>query len=531
MDADGMPPVKPAEVGHESGRTRITRLNGGTVIRKEPLGPDAERRVRHERAMLERLRGVAGVAQLAQAPRYPGSVLLTDAGHASLAEAVKPLAADELAPALDEGLLVAEPGAREAVRFRHDRIREAVLASLDPRRRAELQLAMARRLAEVPELFAVAAEQYLPVTGGLHDAGERRRVAGLLHQAAKQAALIGDDRLAERLLTAALALTEPDETASVLGLRTRRHAALFSLGRLDEADEDYAVIDALTGTVLDRPEATPLQVRSLTNRGRTAEANDLGTRSLRECGITVPAADELSAEVDRQLDHMYWWLDHTDAGDDAARPEVTDPRLVTAGRLLNVMLASTFFVDDPAAYGWVSLRALRIWTEHGAARTLVGAAANAAFSAITLRGDYAAAYRVARRVLPLSETRDHAPDVSHARHVLSILQSWFEPIENSVQTSFAAHEELLAGGDLANTSYTYYTTVTGLLDYEPTMDACLAQVDATRSRSSTYISPARSPRPSSAISPAWPGTARRHCRCCRSPSGTPSVPWPIRCAG
>ena len=62
-----------------------------------------------------------------------------------------------LAPALDEGLLVAEPGAHQAVRFRHDRIREAVLGGLDPRRRRTLQLAMARRLAGVPELFAVAA--------------------------------------------------------------------------------------------------------------------------------------------------------------------------------------------------------------------------------------------------------------------------------------------------------------------------------------------------------------------------------------
>ena len=31
--------------------------------------------------MLERLRGVAGVAQLAEAPRYPGSVVLEDAGR------------------------------------------------------------------------------------------------------------------------------------------------------------------------------------------------------------------------------------------------------------------------------------------------------------------------------------------------------------------------------------------------------------------------------------------------------------------
>ena len=46
--------------------------------------------------MLERLRGVTGVAQLAGSPRYPGSVVLADAGGASLAGAPKPLAAGKL---------------------------------------------------------------------------------------------------------------------------------------------------------------------------------------------------------------------------------------------------------------------------------------------------------------------------------------------------------------------------------------------------------------------------------------------------
>src|ERR1700761_8930749 len=95
---DPVEPV-PAEIVHESGRTRITRLvvPGRTVVRKEPLGPDGERRVRHEVAMLERLRGVAGVAQLAQAPRYAGSVVLEDAGGASLAGTAGRLPAGELA--------------------------------------------------------------------------------------------------------------------------------------------------------------------------------------------------------------------------------------------------------------------------------------------------------------------------------------------------------------------------------------------------------------------------------------------------
>ena len=95
----GRDPPAPAEVLlHECARTRVTRLflPGRTVIRKEPLGPDADRRLRHELAMLQRLRGVAGVAQLVEAPRYPGSIVLADAGGTSLAGRAKPLDVDEL---------------------------------------------------------------------------------------------------------------------------------------------------------------------------------------------------------------------------------------------------------------------------------------------------------------------------------------------------------------------------------------------------------------------------------------------------
>src|SRR5271165_464871 len=94
----GRDPPDRAEIVHQSDRTRVTRLflPERTVIRKEPLGPDAERRLRHELAMLERLRGAAGVAQLAEAPRYPGSVVLADAGGASLAGLARPLAVDDV---------------------------------------------------------------------------------------------------------------------------------------------------------------------------------------------------------------------------------------------------------------------------------------------------------------------------------------------------------------------------------------------------------------------------------------------------
>ena len=200
-----------------------------------------------------------------------------------------------LAPALDDGLLVAEPGAHPAVRFRHDRIREAILDGLDPGRQQALQLAMARRLATVPELFAAAAEQYLPAVGAVAGAAERRQVVGLLRRAAGQATLIGDYALVHALLTAALAAVSPGETATLAQVHAGRHAALYCLGRLDEADEVYRTIERLCPAAADRASATEVQVRSVTHRLRFAEALRLGVDSLRELGIAVPATDQLPA--------------------------------------------------------------------------------------------------------------------------------------------------------------------------------------------------------------------------------------------
>ncbi|WP_238005413.1 AAA family ATPase [Dactylosporangium sp. AC04546] len=384
---------------------------------------------------------------------------------------------EELAPAFHEGLLVVEPGAREAVRFRHDRVREVILRGVHPRRRHTLQLAMARRLAGVPELFAVAAEQYLPVVDEVDDPAERRVVVGLLRRAAGQAALVGDYALVNALLTAALRLIDPGETATLAEVHTGRHAALYSIGRLDEADEEYHTIEGLGGTAMQLVDATCVQLRSLTHQNRFAEAIGLGIESLRELGLPVPAADRLPAEADRQADLLYRWLDHTDDPDELTRPDITDPVLLATARLINAVVPAAYFAADPAE-AWLTLEALRIWLEHGPARALLGPAGIAAATAVQLRGDYAAAYQVTRRLVALGDARGYEPDTSQARFMLAVVGGWFEPIENSVHDALRAREGLIAGGDLANAQYTYYPTVVSLLDSAPSLDSFVAEVDA-----------------------------------------------------
>ncbi|HVI18374.1 MAG TPA: hypothetical protein VM712_08350, partial [Gaiellales bacterium] len=384
-----------------------------------------------------------------------------------------------LAPALDDGVLTAEPGVQEAVRFRHDRIREAILRGLDPQRRRAMQLAMARRLAGVPELFAVAAAQYLPVVDAIDDATERRQVVGLLRRAADQAALIGDHALVNTLLTAALRLIDPGETATLIEVHTARHAVLVSSGRLEEADEEYRTIEGLGPTALDRAAATAVQVSSLTHRNRFADAVALGNERLRELGVAVPAADRLPAELDHhQFDRLYRWLDHSEAADDLARPDLTDPTLLAATRLINEVLPPAYIVSDLALHAWLSLQALRIWLEHGPSRTLIVPASHAAIAVMAQRGDYAAGYRALRRIVALGEARGYEPDTSRARFQFAALSCWFEPIENGVHAAQRARERLIAGGELAYAGYTYQLAVAGLLEYAPSLDAYVAEVEA-----------------------------------------------------
>jgi signal transduction histidine kinase len=383
-----------------------------------------------------------------------------------------------LAAALDEGLLVVEPGAREAMRFRHDRIREVILAGLEPSRRRTLQLAMARRLGEVPELFAVAAEQYLPVVDVLEDAEERRAVVGLLRHAADQAKVTGDYPRASAHLAAAVRLVEPEETATLVEVHTARHAALFSLGRLGAADEEYRAIAALQPTPVQRADATTVQVRSLTQRNRFSDALELGLAALRELGITVPDPDRLAGELDHQFTFLYRWLDDTASEGDLARPDITDPTLLAATRLSQAVLPAAYFLAELPLYGWLGLEGMRIWLEHGPGSSLLGPASAACGAAVTLRGDYATGYRALRRILALGEARGYEPETSEARFLFALLACWFEPIEDAADAVRRAREGLIAGGELTYAGYAHLAHVYFLLDYAPSLASCVVEVEA-----------------------------------------------------
>ncbi len=412
---------------------------------------------------------------------------------------------DVLAPALEDALLVMDsgdradwtgPGPGSVVRFGHDRVQQAAYDGLDGVARSGLHLAIARRLARAADLHVVAAEQYLAAVDQLVEPAERRHAAELFAVAAAGASRVSNHATAERYLAAASGLWDglgvaPDD-AALIGLETAWHAALYNLGRLDEADVVYGSIERRCADPLDLVEAACLQVASLTNRNRSPDAVAFGFGMLGRLGYTVPGED-IRAQVQQRLDGVNAWIDRASVAEDVRRPEVTDPRALAGARLIRRMAPPALFSDQTTLL-WLFIEAQRLWEEYGPCDALVPTIGMGGFSLIWICQDYALAARIQRHGLAVGAARGYEIETAQARYLYACTAGhWFEPVEEDVRQARIAREGLIRGGDLQSACFSFNPSVQALLDCGPTLDDLASEVEAALglcARTSNYTTAA-----------------------------------------
>jgi len=391
---------------------------------------------------------------------------------------------DLLTPCLEEGLLVMDRPER-TVRFRHDRVQQTAFGRLSLSRLAQLRLQAARRFSATPGSESLAAEHYLFALDEVHDPQERQGLVELFRDAATEARTLADHALVERYVGAAIGVVAPDlvlppgadqrTVALVTGLATDRHSALFNLGRLEEADGAFERLLRLTEDPFELARAVWLQVSSLINRDRPAEAIELGLRLLNGLGISMP---EDPAEVRSMVAELKGaferWIDETDLEHDLARPEYDTRRLRLIARTVNRVIPAGFFVDR-TTMSWLVTQAAKVWMDHGPSASLLGPVGS--FSVIT---DHRRGNRILRRILAVGEARGYEPDTSQARFMYALSSSaWFEPVEESVRHSHRAREGLVQSGDLYFASHTYSSSIPGLFDCAPDLDEVTVEIDSS----------------------------------------------------
>ncbi|WP_307797953.1 sensor histidine kinase [Actinoplanes flavus] len=394
-----------------------------------------------------------------------------DVGTGFLATATgtpEPELAGLLAPAVTEGLILLADG---AVRFRHDLVRQAARDCLAPGDRDRLQRDMARRLSRHERYRQEAAEQYLPVVDLVDTPDERRAAAALLHGAARRTIQMTNHAVAIELLDAAERLLAPvggDRDAVTVD----RHTTLYCLGRLDEADEVYRELTSRSPDLLTLAAATANQVNSLTQRGHTREAYELGTDVLRRFGIDYP--DDPGPVVRREAAVL------RDCAIDLSRAvETADPRALAAGRILNRLLAPAY-VLGPLTHAWVLLQVVELWRRAGVCAPVVGSLGAVISATIHLFDDYRTGHRLSRYVVEAGRKHGYQAETAIARYMhLFLAAEWFEPLEDVAEAGQDAREELLTAGDVQVAGLLSARLVAVLLETADSLETVAEEIDTS----------------------------------------------------
>jgi signal transduction histidine kinase len=389
---------------------------------------------------------------------------------------------NELAPALEDGLVVIERGNEISLRLRHDRVQQAIYGTMPPGMRGEAHLALARRLAPFGEFGGVAAQQYVPAIDYIHDEDECRRAANLMRQLAVRLTRGADFAAAHALLSAALTLLARVKHLSVDDVELRNqsevgwHVALCGLGRFEEADELFRVIEQRGRPVQEWADAACAQVDSLRNLSRSAEAIALGFDLLGRLGLQVPE-DLDSGDVRRQLREMARWTDGLRVGQDT-RAYSGDARCTAAARLICRVGYPAYFSGDLKAMRWFILQAHGLWVRHGPSPELVHALCSIGGVVFSVSGDYRGAGECSRHVLGVAESRGWELEVAEARYVCATHAGhWFDPIERTVRELHLARAGTQRNGDIQSACFTYRTAAAVMLDCEPTLAECIKEVE------------------------------------------------------
>ncbi|MEU8662327.1 diguanylate cyclase, partial [Actinoplanes philippinensis] len=392
-----------------------------------------------------------------------------------------------LTPPLEDGLLVVADERDEAadvsrVRFRHDRVQQAVFVGLDGPGRTLLRLDVARRLALSADAGVQAAEQYLEAGDAVDDPAERRTMVGLYAEAADAAARAGNHLAAERFLGASAeiltGLGAADDDPQLIDVRIHRRAALYALGRLDEADEVYAAIERGDPDPVRLSVPANSQLNSMAQRMRHREALALGLDLLSRLGRPAPGA-EFVPQIPDRFRELAAWAGTLDPAADLRRPEITDERVIAVSRLFTRLQPTAFQLQERPIVAWILLESRDLWDRHGPSAMTAATLPTAGPMLASLLGDHRTGGRIGRHVLAVSEARDYEPFTSLLRHRYALqVMPWMEPLENSVEQARQAFEGLVRGGDLQMASATGFTVLAGQLDCGQSVDSYLGEIES-----------------------------------------------------
>ncbi len=384
-------------------------------------------------------RQVLDVLAVCGRPAEPGVV-------ASVTGLSAPVVAEALSVLTEKQMVVAVAGARERYNLAHDRMREALYASLAEDVRSALHLGLARSLALGldPEergetLFETVghfeqALRLLPRAMG-EGMAERTAVARLHLRAALATNATGAFKSGVSYLERAKALLPQGaferEYALALAIEHALASTLIPLGRIDEALATADRIVANAKSVLDEAPGWEARILGYTARNEYPKAIAAGLEICGRLGLSLPASPTL-LDIAAKVAEVLWRLRGRTDEDLVSLPRITDERAIRLIRIMTSMNSGAY-VTRPYLWPILISHTFILTLRHGRGPTHALRFAWFA-TALCAVGLYRTAIRFERLSTRLMDAPEGAAFLPKLHHAMGqFLSHWREPMARSVE--------------------------------------------------------------------------------------------------
>ena len=339
-------------------------------------------------------------------------------------------------------------------RFAHDRVQEAAYVSGPAPDRDAVHVAIARLLQGGHEtlddrtLFAVVGQYGLGL-GALTDEAERRQVARLHLRAGLKAMESGAYREAAGYLDVGVTLAGDDAWSSdpplAMGLHRESAEAALMCGDFEAATEGFDRCMARAVTTAEKVEIYCRRINLHTRKSETPAAILAGVEGLSLFGFEAPDSPEgWGAATGAEVGKVGEMLQGLDVPGLVDAPMCIDPDVLLELRLLAQIGTPAY--NDPAVFGFVNVRVVRLSIEHGNTADSPLAYMLYGFILCTM-GQYELGETFGRLALALNDAKGNAAGAAPLNHLFSVfVEHWRSPLSQVRERIMRARTLTLESG-------------------------------------------------------------------------------------
>lgn len=347
-------------------------------------------------------------------------------------------------------------------RFAHDRIQQAAYETLGAGERQALHLDIGRNLSS---RFAPSVQDdrsfetmshYRLAQELVTDPSERYRVAKVAFAAGRRARRAAAWQPAIDYLATGMALLGEqrwrDSEGLSVGIALGLSECLYIVGRHDEAEALFDETLANVDRDLDRAAIYHLRMVLYGNIVRYADAIDCGRLALKACQIDF-RTDVGQLHVIREVLRTRWLMRNRSVDSLEFLPELAEPRMQVAVRVLNAMAAPAYFLDANL-YTVLVLRMLNISLEYGNSEVAPYSYALYGMIAGSVLGDFKAGMEFGELAVRLQRRYGNPDTVAKVQMITgNFVNPWRNPVRTNLEYLRTGYREGRAAGDLIYAGY------------------------------------------------------------------------------